>query len=137
MGMGPGVHGYADGYGPGYRDGYSPRGRGYRSDTALSKEQIEKLEAAREKFYDETKALRNKIRDKRIALNDAMDTDKPDGKKVAELQKELSQLRSEFDEKAVQHQLEVQALVPDDARGRGFGRSGRSFGTGYGGYCWR
>lgn len=52
----------------------------------------------------------------------------PDKGKLGQLQKEISALRSDFDEKALAHQLEVRKLLPEDYRGGGYGH-GR-------GYCW-
>lgn len=106
MGMGPGrMHG-----GPGAN---------------LTEEQRTQLDASREKFHTETQGLRDQIRDKGRALSDEMDKAKPDEGKVSNLQKELSKLEGEFDQKAILHRLEVRKLLPDDARlgaGRGYCR---------------
>jgi Spy/CpxP family protein refolding chaperone len=139
MGYGPGYGGHMMGYGPGYGMGpgmmgygpgygYGPDGRGYGAN--LTEEQQAKLDAAREKFFTETETLRDQIQDKRFALGDELRKENPDTGKVTALQKELSQLEGEFDQKAIQHQLEVRKILPERAR-RGYGR-------GYGGgYCWQ
>ena len=119
-GMGPGMMGHGQGYGP--------HGRGYGAN--LTDEERAKLDAAREKFFEQTEALRDQIEDKRFALQAEMRKDNPDTGKVTTLRKELSQLEGEFDQKAIVHQLEVRKMLPEKAR-RGFGR-------GYGGgYCLR
>ena len=118
------------GYGPADCPGW---GSGYKSD--LTDEQKAAINTARDKFRNDTESLRTQIRDKRIALHDAMDADTPDSEQVMALQKELSALESEFDQIAVQHRLEMRKLLPDDFDGRGDGKRG---GRGYSrGGCWR
>ena len=124
-GMGPGMMGN----GPGHRG----EGRGYGAD--LTEEQQAKLDDAREKFFTETEDLRDRIQEKRFALGGEMRKETPDSGKVVDLQKEISKLEGQFDQKAIQHQLEVRKMLPEKARsgyGRGYGR-----GYGGGGYCWR
>lgn len=119
--MGPGSM-----MGPGY--GYGPRG------VNLTDEQRAALSAARDGFYAETLQLREQIREKRWALRDELAKSNPDAAVAHALQNELSQLQSAFQEKALNHRLEVRQILPDDAVGYGFGR-GKGRG-GYGGYCW-
>ena len=120
-GMGPGMMGN----GPGYRG----EGRGYGA--GLTEEQQAKLDDAREKFFTETEDLRDRIQEKRFALGSEMRKETPDSAKVVDLQKEISKLEGQFDQKAIQHQLEVRKMLPEKAR-RDYGR-----GYGGGGYCWR
>jgi Spy/CpxP family protein refolding chaperone len=91
----------------------------------LTDEQRAKIDAAREKFFDETRSLRRDIDDQAYALRKEMTSDNPDSGKVAQLQKQLSKLEAEFDQKKVQHQLEMRKLWPekfkDHAWGRGWG----------------
>lgn len=119
--------------GMGYGPGDQMRSGGYASN--LTEEQKDALNAARDSFREETEPLRTQIREKRIALSDAMNAESPDKDQVLALQKELSTLESEFDQIAVQHRLEMRKLLPDDFEGRGFGRrGGRGFGPSA---CWR
>jgi zinc resistance-associated protein len=131
--MGPGYGGQM--MGPGYGGNYMMGpgwGRGYhRGNGDLSDEARAKIDAARDKFYDETRSLRRNIDDKAYELNKEMDKDNPDAGKVAELQKQLSKLQTEFDQKSVQYRLEMRKLLPEDFRGSGRGYYGR------GGYCWQ
>jgi|AMWB02.1.fsa_nt_gi Spy/CpxP family protein refolding chaperone len=87
----------------------------------LTDEQKAKLDAAREKFFTETEPLRIQMRDKHFALQDEMNKKEPDSAKVAQLQKELSQIEAEFDQKRVQHQLEMRQLLPEGVRCPGYG----------------
>lgn len=125
-GAGPGMrmgggHGMMGG-GPGHW--------GYGRGSNLTDEQKAKIDAAREKFWTDTEALRIQKRDKFFALQDEMNKKAPDSAKVAQLQKELSQVEAEFDQKAVQHHLEMRQLLPEGAYGPGSGR-------GFGGRCIR
>ena len=123
--MGPGMMGYGGGYGPGYghmRGYYGPNGYG-----DLSQDDAAKLEQSQEKFFNETRELRNSIRDKQFALDSELQRANPDRAKVADLQRQLSQLESQFDQKALDHQLELRKEFPQNAYSRGYGR---------GGYCW-
>lgn len=128
-------------YGGGYMmgPGYGGQMMGYDSDDCpyrrgngawgnLSDENAAKLDASQEKFYNETRELRDQIDEKGIALNNEMRKDNPDNDKVFELQKEVSSLRNDFDQKALAHQLEVRKLLPDNFRGSGYGNRR--------GYCW-
>jgi Spy/CpxP family protein refolding chaperone len=122
--LGPGYPGPGMGYGP-------DRGRhGGRS--GLSEEEAARVEAAREKFHNDTKELRGKMDEKAVQLRNEMVKDEPDSGKAQRLQKELSDLRTEFDQKAVLHRLEMRKLLPDKFQGRGYGRGGW---RGCGGHC--
>lgn len=121
-GMGPGMMGYGPGYGRYDRGNYP---------ADLSREDSNKLQHARDKFFDETRTLRNQIRDKQFALNDELDNANPDKAKVAELQKAISKLQSEYDQKALAYRLEVRKILPEGTRDSGYG-----YGRGYGGCAW-
>jgi Spy/CpxP family protein refolding chaperone len=127
--MGPGYCGsHMRGNGPGWVKG------GYGD---LSEEEATKLEEAREKFYTETKDIRRQIGNLREDIRDEMVKDDPDSAKVLKMQKELSNIEADFDQKRVQHRLEMRKLVPEKYQGRGFGRGfGRGYGYGRGGHCW-
>nr|WP_269434980.1 periplasmic heavy metal sensor [Desulfosarcina ovata] len=93
----------------------------------LPKEQANKLEAAQERFYNETRGLRRAIDDKQFALNSELNKESPDNDKAMALQSEISKLQNDFDQKALEHQIEVRKIVPDAyAAARGYGN----------GYCW-
>jgi Spy/CpxP family protein refolding chaperone len=107
------------------------QGRGFNGAYAsLSDEDRAKIDAAREKFFDETRSLRRDMDDQAYALSKEMNSDNPDSAKVAQLQKQLSKLEADFDQKRVQHQLEMRKLLPEKFRDRGWGR-----GCGY--RCWQ
>ncbi|BBO90296.1 hypothetical protein DSCOOX_34760 [Desulfosarcina ovata subsp. ovata] len=119
--MGPGYGGHMMGYrhGP-YMHDDDDWGN-------LPKEQANKLEAAQERFYNETRGLRRAIDDKQFALNSELNKESPDNDKAMALQSEISKLQNDFDQKALEHQIEVRKIVPDAyAAARGYGN----------GYCW-
>jgi len=116
------------GYGPG--NGYHMRGNGAWGN--LSEEQAAKLDSARQTFFNDTRELREQIEEHEIALQNEMDKENPDTAAVSELQKQVSELRAEFDQKAITHRLEMRKLMPEDYQGRGYGQRGDR-GPGY---CW-
>ncbi len=121
--MGPG---YGGGHMMGYGPGYGPYMRGYGSWGSLSEEDAVKIDAARDDFYKETRELRGKIDDARIALHSEMDKNQPNESKVMELQKQLSKMQAQFDQKALAHELKIDKMVPGGHQVRRF----------RGGYCW-
>lgn len=114
--------------GPGYGPGYSN----------LTKEEAAKIDAERDRFYDETRTLRRDIDDKEYELRKAINSDDPDTGKISAIQKDLSKLQADFDQKRVQHRLAMRKILPDKAIGMGMGRGyGDGRGGRGGGYCWR
>ena len=97
-------------------------------------EDYRKLDEQMQKFNAETEALRQKIYAKDLALRSELAKEKPNTQKASEMQKELSQLESEFDQKGIDHLITLRKNFPDFNKGF-TGRGGRG---GYGpGYCWR
>jgi hypothetical protein len=128
--MGPGYGGHMMGrgmmgYGPGYRG--QMMGNGPYGYNGLSREEAAKLEQTQEKFFNDTRDLRNNIEQKQLTLNQELQQSNPDRDRVLNLQKELSQLESQYDQKALEHRLELRKTFPENAIGMGYGR---------GAYCW-
>jgi len=138
--------GWADmgmGYGPYPRWGHHPMhawhhgedegcGFGYWGD--LSEEDIQKLEQERADFFEATKNLRAEIYQKRLELRSELAKENPDAKKAAELQTEISKLRAEFDQKRLNHFMNMRKITPDIGRGfgGGYGMMRRGYGMGPG-----
>ena len=137
--MGPGGGdapcGYSGrGMGSGPRGGRGFRGPGYLPQ--LSDEETKKLDEQRKVFFDATDDLRRNIYSKRLELRSEMAKKAPDAQKAAEIQKEISTLKSELAQKRIEHQIEVKKINPD--LGMGFdGRGAGRFGGPGGGPCWR
>lgn len=133
MGYGGHMMGYGGGNGGHMMGpGYGPM-MGYRNGSAygdLSEEDYKKLEAANEKFFEQTRDLRENLDEKRFALEKEWAQENPDTGKIKALQSDISMLRSDFDAKAVEHELEIRKMMPESARGRNYAGGFR------GGNCW-
>lgn len=140
MGPGYGMHG---GWGEGPM-GYG--GPGYRGD--MSDEDAAKLDQERQTFFEATSDLREKLYQKELELRSELAKPEPDAKKAAGLQKEISSLESELDQKRLEHQIQMRKDFPrSGSRGYGYGPRGWGkgrgmygrgmYGGGYGpGSCW-
>ena len=129
-GMGPGMMNYGPGMGRGFR------GDGYPGD--LKDEDIKKLDEQRNAFFEATKNLRNDIYEKRFELRSELVKQSPDSQKAGKLQKEISELKTQFDQKRIDHMIEMKKINPNV--GRGFaGRGPGGYGAGFrgAGACWR
>jgi zinc resistance-associated protein len=136
MGPGYGMHrGWGQGPG-GYGD------QGYQSD--LSDEDAAKLDQERQAFFEATSDLRENLYQKELELRSELAKPEPDAKKAAGIQKEISNLESELDQKRLDHRIKMRKDFPrSGARGYGYGSRGRGMGRGMyggGGYgpgsCW-
>ncbi|MFC1828239.1 Spy/CpxP family protein refolding chaperone [Thermodesulfobacteriota bacterium] len=149
-GMGPGHRGWGMGYGdygqgtgetgPGYGRGSGYCGQGYAAN--LSEEDLQKVEEARKAFFEDTEDLRQNIYQKRLELRSEFAKEKPDADKISGLQKDISELQGQLDQKRVNHMLEMKKINPN-AGSKGWGSSGRGYakrgygrGPGYRGGCW-
>ena len=127
MGPGYGMHG---GWGQGPR-GYG--GQGYQSD--LSDEDIAKLDKERRSFFEATSDLRENLYQKELELRSELAKPEPDAKKAAGIQKEISNLESQLDQKRLDHRIKMRKDFSQSGyRGDGYGPHGRGMGRGmYGG----
>jgi zinc resistance-associated protein len=133
QGMGYGRHHRGgDDQGPGwYRGGYECPGYGNRMGD-LSDEEIQKMDEQREVFFKSTEDLRQKIYQKRLALESEFAKKNPDAKNAANLQKEISDLRAQIDQKRIAHLIEMKKINPGFGAGfMGPGRMGHGYGRGY------
>ena len=137
MGPGYGMH-RGWGQGPG---GYGYQG--YQSD--LSDEDTAKLDQERQAFFEATSDLRQDLYQKELELSSELAKAEPDAKKAAGLQKEISSLESQLDQKRLEHRIRMRKDFPQSGyrsygygpRGGGMGRGMYGGGGGYGpGLCW-
>jgi Spy/CpxP family protein refolding chaperone len=124
-GYGFGMMGRGYGYGatcPGY--GYGMWGRGYGHGDGypgnLSRADQEKIETAREEFFKDTQALRDKMYKTQSALYAELAQKEPNAKKAANLQKELSSLQAQFAQKRIVFQLKMRKLLPQWGGANGY-----------------
>ncbi len=112
---------------------------GYLGDD-IKDEDIKKLNDARQKFLTETQDLRSDINEKEFLIRNELSRSEPDANKVIKLQKQLSALRANLDEKWVNHMIAMKKINPDIGRGYAMGHGpgyGRGQGRGHGRNCWR
>ena len=112
--------------GGGYGRGYGRR----NFEANLSEEEVQKLNQAREKFFEDTRDLRQNIRQKQLALRAEFAKTSPDEKVALEIQKEISTLKAQMAEKRLMHRLEMKKINPY----LGFGGQGKGKGGKRGGY---
>jgi hypothetical protein len=139
-GRGGGANCWGQGAGYGSR-GYG--GQGYQSN--LSEEEMTKLNQERKAFFEATSDLREKLYQKELELRSELAKPEPDAKRAAGIQKEISGLNSELDQKRLDHRIKMRKDFPQFGfRGQGYGRGGRGMGRGMygggdcygGGGCW-
>ena len=120
-------------HGPGWHhDGWQGSRYGYKMED-LSDDEIEQLENERESFLNTTKGLRQDVYAKELELRSELAKEDPDTKKAAKLQKEISDLIAEFDQKRLDHVIRMKKINPEAGK-----RLGHRWGGGSGGgYCWR
>ena len=114
------------GYGQygGEGSGYGRYHRGYGNPGFmgnLSKEEITKLNEERSAFFKATQDLRQNIYQKRLELNSELAKKNPDSKKAGALQKELSGLQGQLDQKRTEQRIRMNKINP------GFGHMGQGF----------
>lgn len=135
-GMGPGY-----GMGRGMMDCGPGRGRGfggYGYPGDLSEEDLKKLDDQRSAFFEGTKNQQNDLYEKGFELRSELAKQNPDSEKAGKLQKEISDLKAQLDQKRIDHMIEIKKINPNV--GRGFaGRGPGGYGAGFrgAGACWR
>ncbi len=110
----------------------------------MSPETYKQFEQNREAFFNETRDIRTSLFEKERELQNELVKDEPDVAQASRLQKEISDLQSQFDQKRIEHMVEMRKLNPNAGRGynsggRMMGSGGPMMGYGYnggGGNCW-
>ena len=124
-GMGPGM--MDNGSGNSYGNNYGMMNQGnqnYGHNTgnnaygALSRQDAARLQQARSNFEQNTRQLRSDIQNKQTALKGALSKAEPDAARISRLQSEISQLRSEYDQKALALELETRRILPNGGAGQ-------------------
>jgi hypothetical protein len=141
-GPGMGHHGRSGMHHRGY-DGYSNpdlhhdwRGaRGYDYRGNLSNEDLDKLDSGREAFLEATEDLREKIYTKETELGRELDKENPIGNVAVNLQKEISKLQAQLDQKHIKHLMAVRKINPELGK-RFSDRGPMGYGRNTGRYCW-
>ncbi len=132
--------GMRDGKGGGYGyDGHGMERRcnyGYGPGANLSEADRKEMDQLRESFFNETEKTRRTLYAKRLELRAELAKETPDTDSAARLQKEISALQTDLDQKHLSHVFSMRKINPN--AGRGFGcQDGRAGGHGMRGNCWR
>ncbi|MGB5157664.1 Spy/CpxP family protein refolding chaperone [Desulfobacterium sp. N47] len=117
MGYGPGK---GTGYEPGNAKGYGP-GSCYMKN--LSDDEMKKVNEERDAFFKATEGLRQDIYAKELELKSELAKKDTDTGKAIKIQKEISELKSQFDQKRLDHMIKMKNINPSLIRG--FGGRGR------------
>jgi Spy/CpxP family protein refolding chaperone len=105
----------------------------------LTDDQTKKLNSLHQSFLKDTGELNIKIDQKQLELNSLLLETNPDAQKAANLQKEISALQSQFNEKRINYQLEARKILTPEQLSQlppgctfGFGNLMGGPGPGYG-----
>lgn len=128
-----------------FRDGDYRHGHMYdRGYGNLNDSERNRMEELDRKYYTETEEIRNQIMSKSEELDALLESGTSDPERIKAVQRELSGLRSDLDQKGLEYEMEARKIVPENRLGRGYDRGyhrgywGRGTGMGYGpGACWR
>jgi Spy/CpxP family protein refolding chaperone len=128
------------GYGPGGGQCQGMRGGGYGPGSGnmmgnLTEDEVKKINEERDAFFKSTEDLRQDIYAKEMELNSELAKKNIDAGKAANLQKEISELESKFDQKRLDHMIKMKKINPNLAKG--FGMRGGMRGGLKGGPCGR
>ena len=122
-----------------YQGGY---GKGY--DDQMNSQEYKQFEQKREAFFNDTRDIRANLFEKERDLQNELSKTEPDAAKASGLQKEISDLQSQFDQKRIEHMVEMRKLNPNAGRNfmsgdRMMGSGGPMMGSGSygGGNCWQ
>ncbi|MFH2045563.1 MAG: periplasmic heavy metal sensor [Pseudomonadota bacterium] len=122
--------GQEKGYGPGKGQGYGPSdGHGYDRGSCymknLSDDEMKKAEEERKAFFKATEELRQEIYSKELELKSEIAKKNTDIEKAQKIQKEISELKAQFDQKRLDHKLKMKSINPSLIRGFGGRKHGR------------
>ena len=95
----------------------------------LTDDQIKKMESEQNAFQTSTKDILQQLNEKRLALNTELAKQKPDAATAATLQKGISDLQAQLDQKRLTHILNMKKIDPNSLEGPGMGH-GIDQGTG-------
>jgi Spy/CpxP family protein refolding chaperone len=99
----------------------------------LTEDQIKQMETERNSFQTATKDIRQQLNEKRQALHTELAKQTPDAAAAASLQKGISDLQAQFDQKRLAHILKMKKIDPNFVEGPGMGHGmGPGMGQGMG-----
>ncbi|HAK88365.1 MAG: hypothetical protein A2077_06875 [Nitrospirae bacterium GWC2_46_6] len=88
--------------------------KGYLDMISLSSDQKQRVDAVRKDFFPKLDGIRQKLRIKRLQLNDLIFSSKPDMKTIEDKTREIASLQTELEKEVVNHILqEKEILMPE------------------------
>ncbi len=102
----------------------------------MSTDEYSQFEQKREAFFNETRELRTALYAKERELQNELSKENPDTARASDLQKEISDLQAQFDQKRLDHRIEMRKLNPNAGKGRMYGGPMMGSGGKRGGNCW-
>lgn len=90
---------------------------GFDAWSNLSEEEFKKLYEERNVVFEETKKLRQRLYAKELDLRSILARENPDAQKAARLQKEISELEAQLDQKRLGHLIKMRKISPYAGRG--------------------
>ncbi len=121
---GPGMH---RGGGPGYHH------QGYYGN--VSPEESAQFEQQWAEFYNETAETRQQLQEKQLALRAELAKQSPDADRALTLQREISALRGEMDQKRLEYDIQAGGVSTGYGRGGRGAAPMRGYGARGGGFC--
>ena len=112
-------------------------GNGSRYNQDFSNEDYKQFEQKREAFFNENQELRVNLYEKERELQNELSKDNPDATRASSIQKEISELQSQLDQKRIDHMVEMRKLNPKASRSFMGGGPMMGYESSRGGYCWQ
>ena len=112
--------------------------RNYCYMNKLTKEQIQKIHEQRKAFFNETEDLRQQLYEKETDLKSVLAKKEPDVEKAKAIQKEISDLKSQLEQKKIDHYIKIKKINPYLGRKawKSRYRNKEGFGSHFCGGCW-
>jgi len=113
--------------------GMGKGGMGGTTTSNLTDAQISQLESEQKAFMESTQELRQQLKEKNSSLRFEQSKKAPDTAKIASLQKDVTALRSQLDQKHQAHISAMKQIDPNftEGKGKGAGMGGRGPGMSY------
>jgi len=134
MGAGFGHHEWMNSGENMHQSMYGGPGYGYPGD--LSAEEKTAFEKERKDFFETTEGLRRELYSKRLELRSELAKSNPGTGEAISLQKKISDLEAQLDQKHLDHMIKVKKITPNVGRGL-MAMDHMGYGNHYPGTCWR
>jgi hypothetical protein len=96
---------------------YGDQGYGYGSRGDLNEDQIKSLEKEQTAFMQSTQTIRQDLYSKQLTLQSELSKSDPDFGKATVLQKEISDLEAQLDQKRIDHMTKMRKINPEIGQG--------------------